>query len=85
MYNFFNKNFISEHKNLKLFITQGGIQSMEEAFHCRIPMIGIPFLGDQFNNVLRAQEKQIGLVIYRKDLTKETLKKAILQMIENPR
>lgn len=73
------------HKNVKLFITQGGLQSMEEALHCRVPIIGIPFLGDQFNNVLRAQDHGIGIVINRKDLNKDILKKAILQVIEEPR
>lgn len=58
---------------------------MEEALHCRVPMIGIPFLGDQFNNVLRAQDNGIGLVIYRNDLTKEVLKKAVLEIIQEPR
>lgn len=58
---------------------------MEEALHCRVPMIGIPFLGDQFNNVLRAQDKGIGLVIYKSDLSKDVLKKSIIQIIENPK
>lgn len=58
---------------------------MEEALHGRVPIIGIPFLGDQFNNVLRAQDKGIGLAIYRKDLCKDLLKKSIVEVIENPR
>lgn len=70
------------HKNIKLFITQGGLQSMEEALHCRVPILGIPFFGDQFNNVLRAQDRGIGLVIYRNDLSKAVLKNAIVQIIE---
>lgn len=76
---------ISAHKNVKLFITQGGLQSIQESLHCRVPMIGIPFLGDQFNNVLRAQDKGICLVIKRHDLTKGALKNAVLEIIENPR
>lgn len=81
----FHNYFILAHKNVKLFITQGGLQSMEEAMHCRVPMIGIPFLGDQFNNVLRAQDKGIGLVIYKNDLTKDVLKKSIQKIIEDSR
>lgn len=58
---------------------------MEEALHCHVPIIGIPFLGDQFNNVLRAQDNGIGLVIYRDDLNKDTLKDAVLRIFGNPR
>lgn len=58
---------------------------MEEALHCHVPIIGIPFLGDQFNNVLRAQDKGIGLVIYKARLNKDVLKKAVLQILEEPR
>lgn len=68
-----------------MFITQGGLQSLEEALHCRVPVIGIPFLGDQFNNVIRAQEKGIGSVIYKQDLNEEVLKETVLEIIENPR
>lgn len=58
---------------------------MEEALHCHVPVIGIPFLGDQFNNVLRAQDKGMGLVIYKEDLNKDVLKKAVLQIMQDPR
>lgn len=61
------------------------MQSLMEAVHCRVPVIGIPFLGDQFNNVLRAQDKGFGLVLYKDELTKQRFKEAVVEIIENPK
>ncbi|RZC35969.1 UDP-glucuronosyltransferase 2B7 [Asbolus verrucosus] len=35
------------HPNIKAFITQCGLQSMEEAIFYHVPMVGLPFYGDQ--------------------------------------
>jgi glucuronosyltransferase len=43
----FQQRDLLEHPKIKLFITQGGHQSMEEAIHCKVPVLVIPFLGDQ--------------------------------------
>lgn len=73
------------HKNVKLFITHGGIQSMEEALHFHVPMLGIPFFGDQFNNVLRAHDHGIALIINKDNLNINVFKKAVLEIIEQPK
>ncbi|KPJ00056.1 Ecdysteroid UDP-glucosyltransferase [Papilio xuthus] len=35
------------HPNVKIFITQGGLQSTDEAITAGVPLIGVPILGDQ--------------------------------------
>lgn len=68
-----------------MFITQGGLQSTEEAIYHHIPIIGMPFVGDQLTNVQRIVDKGMGLSLDHNTLDKETLKKSILEVIDNPR
>lgn len=73
------------HPNIKLFITQGGLQSVEEAISSYIPMIGIPFMADQPFNVQKIVQKGMGLSLDHKTLEKDSFKKAILEIMNNPR
>ncbi|KAK9892168.1 hypothetical protein WA026_018370, partial [Henosepilachna vigintioctopunctata] len=43
----FPQQAILAHPNVKLFVTQGGLQSSEEAIANAVPLVIIPFLGDQ--------------------------------------
>lgn len=72
------------HQNVKLFITQGGQQSMEEAIERGVPLIVIPFFGDQNVNAIRMKQKKIGYPLEFHDLTEEKLREAILEML-NPK
>ncbi|KAJ8971085.1 hypothetical protein NQ317_019257 [Molorchus minor] len=77
---------VLKHPNIKLFITQGGLQSMEEAVYSKVPMVAIPFFFDQFNNARLMEIKGIGISIGRTPyVKKEELKDAILEAITNPK
>lgn len=70
------------HPSIKLFITQGGQQSMEEAIDRTIPMIVIPFLGDQDANARRMVQKGIGLHLELHTLSESKLVGAITEMLK---
>lgn len=72
-----------DHPNVKLFITQGGCHSLEETIHSKVPILGMPFFGDQFSNIKRAELQGIGLSVDRHYLNKEILKNAILEVMTN--
>ncbi|KAF2878851.1 hypothetical protein ILUMI_27315 [Ignelater luminosus] len=76
---------IFKHPNIKLFITQGGLQSMEEAIYNHVPMVGIPFFADQPLNINRMVSKGLGLSLDHKTMNKESFKEAVLEVINNPR
>ncbi|KAF5302522.1 hypothetical protein FQR65_LT00894 [Abscondita terminalis] len=76
---------ILKHPNIKLFITQGGLQSVDEAIFDNVPMIGMPFFADQEFNVNRIVKLGFGLHINYKTMSKEELKTAILEVINNPK
>ncbi|XP_050677196.1 UDP-glycosyltransferase UGT5-like [Leptidea sinapis] len=65
------------HPSVKLFITQGGLQSTEEAINAGVPVIGIPMFADQWYNVEKYVHHKIGLRLDFKTLDKEKLKTAI--------
>lgn len=67
------------------FITQGGLQSIEEAISKEVPMVGIPFIGDQPLNLKRLIEKGMAVRVKSSEISKETLKAAILEVSENKR
>jgi glucuronosyltransferase len=70
------------HPKIKLFITQGGQQSMEEAIDRTIPMIDIPFLADQDSNAKRLVERGVGYHLELHSLTEPKLLKAINEMLK---
>ncbi|XP_058461493.1 UDP-glucuronosyltransferase 2B16-like isoform X2 [Malaya genurostris] len=61
------QNDILAHPKLQLFITHGGLLSIQEAVWHGVPILGIPIYADQFGNVNQMVDKGIGK---RLDLTK---------------
>lgn len=73
------------HPNIKLFITQGGIQSLDEAIHNEVPLIVMPFFGDQRFNSDRMQKLGAAEIINFHDFTGEELNEKITKVINEPR
>ncbi|XP_050356423.1 UDP-glucosyltransferase 2-like [Nymphalis io] len=71
------------HPKVKLFITQGGLQSTDEAITAGVPLIGIPMLGDQWFNVEQYVKFNIGKGLLTETLTKEQLTDAIKTVIND--
>lgn len=67
-----------------MFITQGGHQSIEEAIDRKVPMIIIPMIVDQFANSKRVANKGAGIALNLNEITSETFKENILEVIEQP-
>ncbi|KAK9874769.1 hypothetical protein WA026_005576 [Henosepilachna vigintioctopunctata] len=79
----FPQGDIFRHPNIKLFITQCGLQSIEEAIMNHIPMVGIPFIADQPANAKILENKGLGLQLDYDLLTKKIFKEAIEEVIHN--
>ncbi|XP_028035352.1 UDP-glucuronosyltransferase 2B31-like [Bombyx mandarina] len=69
------------HPKVKLFITQGGLQSTEEAITAGVPLIGMPMLGDQWYNVELYVFHKIGVKLDMDKLSEETLRYSIQEVI----
>ncbi|XP_055846300.1 uncharacterized protein LOC129912178 [Episyrphus balteatus] len=69
--------------NVKLFITHAG-KGTESQFH-GVPMVAIPFFGDQFSNADTVAQSGFGLKIDQQTMTVESLKAALQDVLENPK
>lgn len=72
-----------DHPNVKLFITHGGLHSVEESTYNAVPMIGIPFFADQFTNIKMIERKGFGKLIEVHDITENTLQTTIDELLTN--
>ncbi|XP_046972446.1 uncharacterized protein LOC124539191 [Vanessa cardui] len=74
-----------KHPNVKLFITQGGLQSTDEAINAGVPLIGIPMLADQWYNVQKYLRFGIGVQLDFTSLTEEVFRNAIVTVAGDKR
>lgn len=52
---------------------------MEETIHCKVPVLVIPFLGDQYANANRLEKLKVGLQIDLLEMEEETLREKIIE------
>jgi glucuronosyltransferase len=71
------------HKNIRLFLTHGGLLSTLEAAYHGVPLIGIPLVFDQNGNMLQAERKGFAKPLEFMGLTEETLESSIHEMLNN--
>lgn len=79
------KLFFTVHPKVKLFITQGGLQSTEEAITGGVPLVGIPMFADQWYNVEKYVRHGIGVQLDMATLTEDDFKNAIEKVINDKR
>ncbi|PNF23046.1 UDP-glucuronosyltransferase 2B30 [Cryptotermes secundus] len=76
---------ILAHPNVRLFITHGGILSMQEAINRGVPLLGIPIFGDQSMNMRKAVSAGYGVMVEFSNVTEESLTWAIREILEVPK
>jgi UDP:flavonoid glycosyltransferase YjiC (YdhE family) len=69
----------------KAFITQCGLNSVNEATYTGVPMIAIPLFADQFYNAAVVKHKQIGVVVNIGSMTSHDVKVALHEVLHNPK
>lgn len=67
-----------------LFITHGGMNSINEAVMARVPMIGVPNTVEQSVNAFRVEQLQGGLYLEPEKLTPDKLQTAAEQVLGDP-
>ena len=77
--------FFTEHPKVKLFITQAGLQSTDEAITAGVPLIALPMFGDQWYNSEKYEYFKIGKKLIMGTLTVEEFKSAIETVIKDDR
>lgn len=77
------QNDILAHENVILFIAHGGVfGSMESIWH-GVPLLVIPFFGDQHRHAMQATRSGYGKFLPFYDITNETLMNSVQEMLVN--
>jgi len=64
-----NQKLFLAHPHTRAFITHGGLGSLGEAIHARVPMLVFPLFFDQPNNAHRLEEAGVALKIHFREET----------------
>ncbi|CAH0598240.1 unnamed protein product [Chrysodeixis includens] len=70
-----------KHPKIKVFVTQGGLQSTDEAITAGVPLVGFPMLADQWFNVERYETHGIGIRLDIATVTVDKFKNTLLKVI----
>ncbi|XP_078300984.1 UDP-glucuronosyltransferase 3A2-like isoform X2 [Panthera onca] len=73
------------HPRIRLFVTHGGMNSIMEAIQHGVPMVAIPVLKEQAENMVRVEAKKFGVSIQLKQIKAETLALKMKEVIEDKR
>lgn len=71
------------HPKTELFITHGGLNSIQESIDMNVPMLVMPIFCDQFFNAENVRKKGLGAMLQFRELTEESLLRRILEAL-NP-
>lgn len=73
-----------EHKNVKAFVTHGGLMGTQEAIYYGVPLLGIPLFGDQHFNVKAYVKRRIAVKVDLQEITEESFTHALKEILYNP-
>ena len=76
---------LSGHRNVKAFLTHGGLMGTIEAVHSGVPMVGIPLFGDQEGNVLSYVSEGFAVTLHFNSITKESVLQALRTVLNDKR
>ncbi|XP_076291112.1 UDP-glucosyltransferase 2-like [Lasioglossum baleicum] len=80
----FSQVTVLKHKNVKAFITHGGLMGFQEAVYFGVPLIGVPIFGDQHTNLKSAASMKIAVSLGSpSNVTVETLSYAIDKVLND--
>ncbi|XP_051525093.1 UDP-glucuronosyltransferase 2A1-like [Myxocyprinus asiaticus] len=76
------QNDLLGHPKTKAFVTHGGTNGIYEAIYHGVPMLGLPLIFDQFDNMVRLQARGVAQVLDVTALDADTLTKALRDILD---
>ncbi|XP_038557747.1 UDP-glucuronosyltransferase 2A2-like isoform X2 [Micropterus salmoides] len=78
------QNDLLGHPNIKLFVSHGGTNGIYEAIYHGVPIIGIPIVFDQADNLSRLRAKGVAKVIDVSELDRKIFQDALQEVLSEP-
>ncbi|XP_024862066.1 uncharacterized protein LOC108236932 [Kryptolebias marmoratus] len=69
------------HPQVKLFVTHGGTNGLQEAIYNGVPVLGIPLIFDQHDNLIRMQERGAAKMLELADINGHTFEEGIKEVL----
>lgn len=69
------------HPQTKVFVAHGGTNGVQEAIYHGVPVLGIPLFFDQYDNLLRLQERGAGKIIQLSDVNGHSFEQGITEVL----
>ncbi|XP_076026733.1 UDP-glucuronosyltransferase 2C1-like [Genypterus blacodes] len=69
------------HPQTKVFVAHGGTNGVQEAIFHGVPVLGIPLFFDQYDNLLRLQERGAGKIIELADVNKHSFEQGLQEVL----
>nr|XP_053653619.1 UDP-glycosyltransferase UGT5-like isoform X1 [Cherax quadricarinatus] len=76
---------ILAHNNVKVFITHGGLLSMQEAIYHATPLLALPILADQPKNSVFIKNSGLGDFLIWEELTVDVIVEALTKILNEPK
>ncbi|XP_062913510.1 UDP-glucuronosyltransferase 2C1-like [Mobula hypostoma] len=78
------QNDLLSHPKTRAFITHGGENGLYEAIFHGVPVVGIPILFDQYDNLLRLKTREAAVMLDLAHMKSDYIFHAVKTVIENP-
>lgn len=82
--NFIDCKLFVGHEKIKLFITQGGMLSIQESAYHGVPLLIIPLILDQYTNAKVVEQNEYGEVISICNFNEQIFEETLLKVLNNP-
>lgn len=73
----------TDHPNVRLFVSHGGLMGILDALYSGKPVIGIPLFADQFSNVNFIVQNGCGLRLQFDRIDEQRVYEAMTAVLEN--
>ncbi|XP_045118669.1 UDP-glycosyltransferase UGT5-like [Portunus trituberculatus] len=73
------------HHNVKVFISHGGLLSLQESVYHNTPLLVLPIFGDQPKNGMFVENSGLGHMLVWEELTADSIVDALTDIVSSPR
>ncbi|XP_067348249.1 UDP-glucuronosyltransferase 2A2-like [Channa argus] len=69
------------HPQTKVFVAHGGTNGVQEAIYHGVPVLGIPLFFDQYDNLLRLQERGAGKILQLSEINGHSFEQGLMEVL----